>query len=349
MGGIFISYRREDSGPYAGRLRDRLTNHFGASQVFLDIHRIKPGQRFPRVIEEAVGSCDALLAVIGPKWLSIKDENGQRRLDDPNDYLRREVVAALRRPDVLVIPVLVGTVRMPKPKDLPEELAPLTESNAIRVSDESWDDQVLHLIEALETVVKRAPVAAPARERPSAPSPEPLPPPRQEQQPAPWPSSQPSFQPASAAGPYSQPASAGWPTQASHQAPTQPAPARSKFPTGVVVALVIVGALAVLGFVGFKVLSGFWDTFGPGDPTVVLSPTSGPSGTVVTVTGTGFAKDENVDIIFHATEVGTTRTGEDGSFTTQITIPDTPFKDSTDIKAVGKRSVRFDSAPFIVT
>ena len=62
MGGIFISYRREDSGPYAGRLRDTLSRHFGAEQVFRDIDTIDPGERFPRVIEQAVGSCDALPA-----------------------------------------------------------------------------------------------------------------------------------------------------------------------------------------------------------------------------------------------------------------------------------------------
>jgi hypothetical protein len=114
MGGVFISYRREDTGPYAGRLRDRLSNHFGAAQVFRDIDRINPGERFPQVIEAAVGSCDAFLAVIGPEWLSITDENGDRRLDQPDDYLRQEVAAALERANVLVIPVLIGATKMPE-------------------------------------------------------------------------------------------------------------------------------------------------------------------------------------------------------------------------------------------
>ena len=104
MGGIFISYRREDSGPYAGRLRDALSHHFGANEVFRDIDRINPGERFPRVIEQEVGSCQALLAVSGSTWLSIKDDAGQRRLDDPEDYVRLEIAAALGRADVLVIP-----------------------------------------------------------------------------------------------------------------------------------------------------------------------------------------------------------------------------------------------------
>ena len=131
MGGIFISYRREDSGPYAGRLRDALSHHFGADQVFRDIDRINPGERFPRVIEQEVGSCHALLAVIGPRWLSIKDEAGQRRLDNPEDYVRLEIAAALGRgDDVLVIPVLLGPTSMPAAADLPKPLAALAECNA---------------------------------------------------------------------------------------------------------------------------------------------------------------------------------------------------------------------------
>ena len=94
MGGIFISYRREDSGPYAGRLRDTLSQHFGAEQVFRDIDTINPGERFPRVIEQEVGSCQALLAVIGSTWLSIKDDAGQRRLDDHEDYVRPQPPSA---------------------------------------------------------------------------------------------------------------------------------------------------------------------------------------------------------------------------------------------------------------
>jgi hypothetical protein len=139
MGGIFISYRREDSGPYAGRLRDALSGHFGAEQVFRDIDTIKPGERFPRIVEREVSSCDALLAVIGPMWLTIRDTRGRRRLENPEDYVRLEIAAALARgDDVLVIPVLVGTTSMPAAADLPEPLASLAECNAVRFTDDSW-------------------------------------------------------------------------------------------------------------------------------------------------------------------------------------------------------------------
>ena len=52
MPGIFISYRREDSAPSAGRLYDHLVEHFGKEHVFRDIDTIAPGAEFAKVIEE---------------------------------------------------------------------------------------------------------------------------------------------------------------------------------------------------------------------------------------------------------------------------------------------------------
>ncbi|MGH9280483.1 MAG: TIR domain-containing protein, partial [Acidimicrobiales bacterium] len=171
MSGIFISYRREDTSPYAGRLRDRLGSHFGAHQIFRDVDRIAPGESFPSVIKQAVGSCDALLALIGPAWLSVEDEDGRRRLDDPDDYLRQEIAAALDR-RILVVPVLIGPAQMPDRETLPDRLAPLADHQALRLSDEGWDDQVVRLIRRLESVVRNTagvvPGSMPPRPRPDA-------------------------------------------------------------------------------------------------------------------------------------------------------------------------------------
>ncbi|MGH9281228.1 MAG: TIR domain-containing protein [Acidimicrobiales bacterium] len=308
MGGIFISYRREDTGPYAGRLRDALKHHFGDSQVFRDIDRINPGERFPHVIEQAVGSCDALLAVIGPQWQTP-------RLDDPDDYLRREIAAALERPDVLVVPVLIGAARVPSADDLPPPLAGLADCQAVHLNDEGWDDQVARLIRALEAVVEPATL-----ERPVAPPPPPAQPPR-------------SWKPAP---PRPVP-------------PSIPPRSRSRFPVGILVAvLVVIGLLTALGIVAVKVISGV--DFGPGNPAVTISPDSGPPGTQVTVTGTGFGANETVDVRFHASEVGTTQADAAGAFSLVVTVPNTPFRNQQfDIGASGKRTVRHDSAPFMVT
>ena len=91
MARIFISYRRDDSGGWESRLYDRLSQHFGRDNVFMDIDTIEPGLDFVAVIQEAVGSCEALIAVIGRQWLTSTDAVGQRRLDNPEDFVRVEI------------------------------------------------------------------------------------------------------------------------------------------------------------------------------------------------------------------------------------------------------------------
>jgi hypothetical protein len=87
-GGVFISYRREDSGGFAGRIYDRLTSRLGRENVFFDVDTIPPGRDFVDVLSERVGKCDALLAVIGKHWVSSADSENRRRLDDPQDFVR---------------------------------------------------------------------------------------------------------------------------------------------------------------------------------------------------------------------------------------------------------------------
>ncbi len=116
--GIFVSYRREDSAYPAGWLFDRLAEHFGRARVFKDDDSIDPGENFAEVIATAVSSCAALVAVIGGLWLTAADEDGRRRLDDPEDFVRVEIETALAR-GVRVFPVLVNGASMPRSADLP--------------------------------------------------------------------------------------------------------------------------------------------------------------------------------------------------------------------------------------
>src|SRR5690349_10570277 len=111
-GGIFVSYRRQDSSHLAGRLYDRLADRFGEDQVFMDVDTIEPGVDFAEEITRAVSACKVLLAVIGPNWLAATDERGCRRLDDPDDFVRLEIEAALAR-GVRVIPILADDAVMP--------------------------------------------------------------------------------------------------------------------------------------------------------------------------------------------------------------------------------------------
>ena len=85
MAGVFISYRREDSAAYAGRLYDHLSARFGAERVFMDIDTIRPGDDFVQVISDKVAACDVLIVVNGKRWLTTPDSRGRRRLEDRND------------------------------------------------------------------------------------------------------------------------------------------------------------------------------------------------------------------------------------------------------------------------
>src|SRR5215510_7657864 len=97
MPGIFISYRRDDCSGHAGRLYDALSLRFGSERLFMDIDTLQPGEDFVEAIEKAVGSCDVLLALIGRQWVTSSDAQGQRRLENPNDFVRLEIEAALAR------------------------------------------------------------------------------------------------------------------------------------------------------------------------------------------------------------------------------------------------------------
>ncbi len=148
---IFISYRRDDASAYAGRLYDGLSLRF-PDQVFMDVDTIEPGVDFVERIEESVGSADVLIAVIGRDWASAVDEDGQRRLEQPDDFVRLEVATALER-NIRVIPVLVGGASYPHADELPDDLDGLTRRNGLELSDFDWKGGTQRLVEAIEGVL----------------------------------------------------------------------------------------------------------------------------------------------------------------------------------------------------
>ena len=158
-GGIFVSYRRQETSHLAGRLADRLADRFGESQVFIDVDTIEPGVDFAEEISRAVTSCEVLLAIIGPAWLTATDERGRRRLDDPDDIVRLEIEAALAR-NVRVIPILVEGAAMPGRQDLPDTLAGLARRNALFIRHESFRSDAGRLVTAIERVLAKTPGAA---------------------------------------------------------------------------------------------------------------------------------------------------------------------------------------------
>jgi len=166
---IFISYRRDDSQGYAGHIYERLAMVFGADAVFMDVDDIAPGTDFVRTLENSVGSCDVMLALIGNRWFEAKDAAGRRRIDDPQDFVRAEIAGALER-NVRIIPVLLNNASMPSEKDLPKPLRRLAHYQAIEVGNERWDYDMEQLERALRgekhlsgrrrSLVKAAAIAA---------------------------------------------------------------------------------------------------------------------------------------------------------------------------------------------
>ena len=154
-GQIFISYRRDDASYPAGRLYDRLSAHFLQNQIFIDVDNLEPGTDFVEAIERSVGSCDALIAVIGKRWIVSPDEEGKRRLDNPDDFVRLEIATALKR-NIRVIPVLVDGALMPRSSDLPDDLKLLARRNAVEVSHSRFNADLGRLIAALERVLEKA-------------------------------------------------------------------------------------------------------------------------------------------------------------------------------------------------
>lgn len=152
MSRIFINYRRQDSEGYVGRLYDHFVQHFDPADVFMDVDAIPPGADFVQLLEEAVSACEVFITVIGPLWLSAADETDQRRIDQWNDYVRIEIASALKQ-NKFVIPVLVGSARMPSPADLPEDIAALARRNAVEISHQRFNYDVQRLISAIKSAV----------------------------------------------------------------------------------------------------------------------------------------------------------------------------------------------------
>jgi TIR domain len=151
-GRIFISYRRDETAYPAGWLYDRLADNYGGGQVFKDVDSIELGDDFVEVITRAVGSCDVLLALIGEQWLTITDEHGRRRLDDPDDFVRLEIEAALTR-NVRVIPILVDGARMPRADELPGSLVKLRRRQALELSPARFEYDTGRLLKVLDTTL----------------------------------------------------------------------------------------------------------------------------------------------------------------------------------------------------
>jgi hypothetical protein len=152
-GGVFICYRREETAFAARAIRDRVVQRLERENVFFDIDNIDLGVDWFNVLTERVAACDALVAVIGKNWVSSADAENHRRIDDPDDFVRIEIEAALKR-NVRVIPVLVDGATMPRASELPESLKGLARRQGTEVSPGRFDADVEKLTRALASILE---------------------------------------------------------------------------------------------------------------------------------------------------------------------------------------------------
>jgi Tol biopolymer transport system component len=154
--GIFISYRRSDSPDATGRIYDRLLDEFGKAQVFKDVDSIPLGRDFRGHLNDIVGNCGVMLAIVGPHWMGARNAAGQRRLEDPDDFVRIELETALAR-DIPVVPVLVAHAQLPLASDLPGSLASLVFRQSIEVRpDPDFHNDATRLVTALRATLDPA-------------------------------------------------------------------------------------------------------------------------------------------------------------------------------------------------
>jgi len=149
MSTVFISYRRENTAGEARALFNDLVARLGEDSVFMDVDSIALGRDFRSVLQETTASCDLMLVLIGRNWADAKDEVGRVRLENPADYVRLEIEAALKR-DIAVTPVLVQGAHMPGPEDLPAEIRDLAYRNGFELSHNRWESDVGEMARRLD-------------------------------------------------------------------------------------------------------------------------------------------------------------------------------------------------------
>jgi hypothetical protein len=159
---ILVSYRRSDSAAITGRIFDRLVSHYGKQSVFMDVDDIPLGVDFREHIRTALLSSDALIVVVGQRWLG--GEGASARINDETDPVRVEVEAAIKN-NIPVIPLLVEGAKMPKASDLPGSLHEFSYRNAAEIdAGRDFHSHVNRLIASIDQILKAKKAAPPVPE-----------------------------------------------------------------------------------------------------------------------------------------------------------------------------------------
>ncbi|QKW29219.1 toll/interleukin-1 receptor domain-containing protein [Streptomyces seoulensis] len=148
MPDVFVNYRTGDEESVATMIARELTRRFGDKRIFFASDSIEPGHRFPVALVRAVEECEALLAVIGPRWTEVRGADGRPAFEAEQDWTRREIQTALDR-GILVIPVLVGKATRIDPAVLPDDLRELADCQYRRFDHRNAESDLRALGDAL--------------------------------------------------------------------------------------------------------------------------------------------------------------------------------------------------------
>ena len=156
---IFVSYRRADASGHTGRLYDHLIQYFFPQNIFIDIDSIQPGDDFLRRIQHFLDNSDVFLAVVGKNWLG-KTKDGQRRIDNKNDFVRIELLEAIGK-KIPIIAVLVQGVQEAELDWLPDNAKFEGFYKSIHMDDFAWNKGVKNIYRTIvslqnETLKKSA-------------------------------------------------------------------------------------------------------------------------------------------------------------------------------------------------
>jgi hypothetical protein len=138
-GKIFINYRRKLNLMEARLLKKVLERHLGAGRVFLDESGLEGGRHWPHMLEAQVDAAAAMVSLIPKDWAAITDENGARRLDNQDDFVRFEIARAFTQ-RIPLLPITLDGAAMPSAAELPPNLALLAYQQAMLLRGESFDD-----------------------------------------------------------------------------------------------------------------------------------------------------------------------------------------------------------------
>jgi CHASE2 domain-containing sensor protein len=165
---FFISYRRSQNAWQARDIRRELARRYGDASVFMDTSSIEFGEAFPDRIVAAIRGCSVMLVLIGPHWLDAID--GARRIDDPNDWVRKEIESGLQRHEAVVVPVLLDGSHAPPDSELPEPVKRLALLHSVTIIGDDLAADIDNLLSSIDRGRRRVTQQNPGAPAPDSPS-----------------------------------------------------------------------------------------------------------------------------------------------------------------------------------